>query len=210
MEPRVVDVAFPVTAAQIRRDHAYPLFGALCRLFPEFHEARWLGIHGISGRSLGDALIIDRHSALRLRVPVEKVGCVIALAGKSIEIAGARVAIGAPNIALLPPARVLGARVVVIRLTRPPEAEGRLDTEQFQERFRQELSRQLDRIGASGSVAVGPRRVVGVGGQQILGYQVRVSGLDDAASLRLQEVGVGGKRKMGCGLFRPTREDART
>jgi CRISPR-associated protein Cas6 len=206
VDPRVVDLAFPVTATQVRRDHAYPLYGALCHLRPELHEATWLGVHGISGRGVGDTLMVDRDSDLRVRVPVERVGELLGLAGKSLEVAGARVMIGAPRIVLLAPARALRSRIVVIRLTRPPEKDGRIDQSQFETRFREELARQLARIEVTAEVAVGRKRVLGVGGQQIIGYEVRISGLGEADSLRVQEVGIGGKRKMGCGLFRPARE----
>jgi len=37
-----------------------------------------------------------------------------------------------------------------------------------------------------------------------VGYAVRVSGLSDEDSLKLQERGLGGKRRMGCGVFVPT------
>jgi CRISPR/Cas system CSM-associated protein Csm4 (group 5 of RAMP superfamily) len=44
-----------------------------------------------------------------------------------------------------------------------------------------------------------------VAGRRILGYSVRVAELTLDESLILQERGLGGKRRMGCGVFRGTR-----
>jgi CRISPR-associated protein Cas6 len=44
-----------------------------------------------------------------------------------------------------------------------------------------------------------------VGGQQVIGCAVRISDLSAEDSVRLQIDGLGGKRAMGCGLFRPAR-----
>ena len=38
-----------------------------------------------------------------------------------------------------------------------------------------------------------------------MGYAVHIGGLNAAESLRLQEQGLGGRRKMGCGVFVPVR-----
>jgi CRISPR-associated protein Cas6 len=44
-----------------------------------------------------------------------------------------------------------------------------------------------------------------VAGKRVVGYSVRVAGLSAEQSFRLQSAGLGGKRAMGCGIFRPTR-----
>jgi CRISPR-associated protein Cas6 len=50
------------------------------------------------------------------------------------------------------------------------------------------------------------RRVVRIRGKAITGYGVYVSGLNDEDSLKLQAMGIGGRRRMGCGLFVPVGE----
>jgi hypothetical protein len=49
----IIDLAFPLQPAEVPRDHGYALYGALCRAVPELHEARWLGVHRLSGRPFG-------------------------------------------------------------------------------------------------------------------------------------------------------------
>jgi len=48
------------------------------------------------------------------------------------------------------------------------------------------------------------RRIVRIKDKTIVGYSVRVSGLmTDDDSIKLQEVGLGGRHRMGCGIFVP-------
>jgi CRISPR-associated protein Cas6 len=35
----------------------------------------------------------------------------------------------------------------------------------------------------------------------VVGYALRVNGLTEEGSIRLQEEGLGGRRRMGCGIF---------
>ena len=44
-----------------------------------------------------------------------------------------------------------------------------------------------------------------VKGYTVVGYSVRLSGLSEADSVLIQECGLGGKRKMGAGVFVPIR-----
>jgi CRISPR-associated endonuclease/helicase Cas3 len=48
------------------------------------------------------------------------------------------------------------------------------------------------------------RRVIHIKQQTIVGYAVHVSNLTEEHSLRLQEFGIGGRRRLGCGIFNPT------
>jgi Cas6 Crispr len=52
-------------------------------------------------------------------------------------------------------------------------------------------------------------RVVRIKDKTVVGYGVRVAGLNVEESLRLQEHGLGGRRKLGCGVFVPVRGTAK-
>ena len=47
------------------------------------------------------------------------------------------------------------------------------------------------------------RQVLRIKGKRIVGYALQVAGLNAEESVRLQELGLGGRRRMGCGFFVP-------
>lgn len=207
-----IDLAFVLQSAVVARDHGYSLYGALCRAVPPLHDARWLGVHPLSGRPVGDGkLSIAPPSALRLRLPIEQIGAVLPLAGRMLEVAGARLVVGAPSVHALVPAASLDARLVIVKLTDVPTRDhptlGRrtLDRPAIEERVKQELARQLEALGIQARPELRGHGRMTVAGRAVVGFAVRVQGLCADASLALQAKGLGGKRKMGCGIFRPTR-----
>ncbi len=207
-----VDLAFPLQPAEVQRDHGYPLYSALCHAIPAIHEARWLGVHPLSGKPLaGGRLRVAPPTALRLRLPLDRIGEVLPLTGQTLEVSGASLVLGAPSVHALVPAAALDARLVIVKLTDVPTHEhatlGRrsLDRPAIEERVRQELARQLAAMGIQAAPELkGHGRMV-VAGRAVVGFSVRVQGLDASSSLALQTKGLGGKRKMGCGMFRATR-----
>jgi CRISPR-associated protein Cas6 len=70
-----------------------------------------------------------------------------------------------------------------------------------QARFEAEIKNQMENLGLKGRIAIGKRRTFQVHGKQVVGYSVLVSELTAEESIRLQENGLGGRRKMGCGVF---------
>jgi CRISPR-associated protein Cas6 len=53
-----------------------------------------------------------------------------------------------------------------------------------------------------------PRRhVIRIHGKAIVGFSVLVQGLTAEESIRLQEEGIGGRGKMGCGFFVAIKEE---
>lgn len=204
MSQHPMDLAFPVRGRTIPSDHGYQLYGALSRAIPAVHKADWIGIHGIAGKRLETGeLAIETRGVLRVRVPSNHVTTLLALTGTTIEVAGHSVEIGAPTVHALRPVATLDARLVVIRLTRGVPKP--FDRGMFESRFIAECQRQLVEHGIRGDLELSGRDSLRVGGQRVIGYAVRVHGLSPDHSLELQTCGLGGKRTMGCGLFRPAR-----
>ncbi len=199
-----VDLAFPARGHAVPRDHGYALYGALSRLIPSIHGADWIAIHGISGELLNaDELMLKPTSVLRVRVPAEKITELLVLTGATLEVAGRQVDLGAPSIHALAPVSVLDARLVIIRLTGGLAKP--FDRAEFERRFVAEAQRQLVEHGIRGNLELSGRRTLRVGGQSVMGHAMRVLGLSADDSLKLQIRGLGGKRTMGCGIFRPAR-----
>jgi CRISPR-associated protein Cas6 len=75
----------------------------------------------------------------------------------------------------------------------------------------------LDALGVAGEAGIplvdaGPhegkprRRVLRIKEKKVVGFPLRVTGLTAEESITLQEQGVGGRSKMGCGFFLPVKE----
>ncbi len=67
----------------------------------------------------------------------------------------------------------------------------------------EEMRNQMDKMGVSGRATTGERRTFQVHGKQVVGYSLLVTELTARESILLQEKGLGGRRKMGCGFFEP-------
>lgn len=207
-----VDVCFGLSGHSVPLDHGYALYAALCRQVPQLHESRWLGVHPIAGQPRDKNILGLRAGAeLRLRVPVINIPELMPLIGVSLDVAGHPLMLGSPTIRTLEPSRSLDSRLVAIKVTNPtrrtrPE-DGRevLDAESLQSRFEAEAKRQMDRLQVQGELTIHGRRSIQVARTHVIGFSVRVTDLSETESLRLQEHGLGGKRSMGCGIFRPTR-----
>lgn len=202
------DLEFPVQGQTLPRDHGYALYGALSRVIPSVHGASWIAIHGIVGtRASSNIGARDGTGILRVRVPAEKIGELIPLAGATLDVAGHLVTLGAPVLHALTSVAALNARLVVIRFTGGIAKP--FDRAAFDERFVAEAQRQLVKHEIRGDLELCGRQSLRVGGQRIVGHSVRVIGLSPDDSLKLQIHGLGGKRTMGCGIFRPARIKAK-
>ena len=159
-----------------------------------FHQLDQVGLHLLRGAyDRHGRLLLGPRARFGLRLPAALIPKVLALAGKRLIIGGDTLRVGVPHVQALRPAPVLAARLVT---TRNGQDEGRFD---------REIARQLSALGIAASAIRGRRRIVRIKDKTVVGYGVRVAGLNAAESLRLQEHGLGGRRKMGCGVFVPVR-----
>lgn len=187
----MVDLWFPVVGRTLPSDHGYVLYGAFCRALPELHEADWWGLHTVRGtRVMAGTISLSRAPRVGIRLPAERIPMVLPLAGRRIDVAGHVVGLGAPTVEALAPVAALSTRVATIKPLMEVEP------------FVLGAQRQLAEMGVGGAVALGARKIVRIGGRNVVGFSVRVTGLSPEASIRLQEKGLGGRRHMGCGVFR--------
>lgn len=191
MSDRVIDLCFRITGTVVPLDHGYLLYSALSRALPALHDGPSLGVHPLTGMRVGRELKLSRGSRLRLRLPASQITGVLGLAGTRIAINGGALHIGVPEVRPLQPAAVLQSRFVNIK--------GFQDDEPF----RGAAQRQLVALGSRGRITVGRRRVMRIKDKTIVGFRVVVSDLTAEESIALQEHGIGGRRRMGCGIFVP-------
>lgn len=193
LSPRF-DVAFPLAGGPVPLDHGYALFGALSRaLGNELHGAPWLAVHPLTGLPRTNKTLTLRPGApaLRLRVDGDHIARCVELAGGTLHLAGAELLVGTSRVSPLRPCRALAARMVTIKGFLEPEP------------FREALRRQLDALSVPARIEIGRRRTLRVAGDTIVGFQVSLHDLDERGSLALQYTGLGGRQRMGCGVFTP-------
>lgn len=211
-----VDLIFPAHGSAVPRDHGYALYGAVSRIVPAVHQSKDIGIFPIRGTPAGDGtLLLTDYSAVRFRVPADRLPELLPLAGKALELDGHRLRLGVPHVAALVPASVLSSSLVLIKLADKgdPAIGGIVTPDAFLAAARRKLTEMniqaepgLQKIRAGPRADQPRRRIIRVKDQTQVGFALIVQGLTAEESIRLQEEGLGGRRLMGCGLFLPAKE----
>ena len=138
----VIDLSFVLVGTTIPLDHGYSLFSALCRIVPELHGDRRIGVHPIRGRqSAPGVLSLTERSRLKVRLPAEGLAPYIAIAGQELDLEGHRLRVGIPRVEALVPAANLAARMVTFHHAMDPAA--------FEADVRRELAQDGDRRDAA-------------------------------------------------------------
>lgn len=204
--PKII-VQFPIVGKQLPADHGYLLYSAISHIKPELHnlpdDEKWLGIELISGVPFDKGVITlpTRGANLRLRIPADKFGEVIPLAGKQFEIDGYKIRTGIPFARPLQPSPTLYSRIVTFRNS--------LDVEKFLETANRDLTEKLQikaRLEIPKEAYSRHRRIITIKGKKIVGFSLIAHDLTGEDSLKLQSEGLGGRRSMGCGIFNPIRK----
>lgn len=187
-----VDLAFRLNGSAITVDHGYALYAALSRIVPEIHQANDIGVQPIRGIYTGNGkLQLSPTSRLIVRLPDEAIRPYLKLAGKRLVVDDSPLSVGVPEVRMLLPVARLRARLVTIK--------GFLQEEDFLAA----AMRQLQQLGVHGRAQLGEHRTFRIKDKQVVGFEMFVTHLTAEESLDLQENGLGGRRKMGCGVFVP-------
>lgn len=222
-----VEIRFPVLGARLKIDHGYQLYAAIkkhiCDNYPELLVNGNIPIDTtiatIKGTNLFNGYLqIKSFSRLRIRCDIKYAYQLInALDNQLLGLAGGSIFVESGYVQKLNPCESLQARLVVIKY--PSEVEityhsGLLEKKQNQ--FIESCYKQLNKHQIQGQVTIVKREEKPIIAsitvekppckQSYLGYGVCISGLTDQDSLKLQIVGIGGKRHFGCGWFDPIRQ----
>jgi CRISPR-associated protein Cas6 len=209
----VVDLDLPVRGDTIPADHGYAFFAAICRVLPSLHADTSVGIHPVRGRLVGHRqLALTPDSRLTLRLPASRIAEALPLAGQRLDLDGAQLALGLPSIRPLVPATTLASRLVVIKGFTEPGP------------FLEAARRQADALGLGARLALVARandgslegvtsrdagepirRTLRIRDKTVVGFALAVAELTAEESILVQETGIGGRRRFGCGLFSPLR-----
>lgn len=196
-----IDLKFPVSGHTIPLNHGYPLYSAISHQFPVIHDLTTLSIHPITGKpEFPQLLHLTEDSYLCLRLPINQVPLIYRLAGKTLTLNKHKIRLGLPESQIITPHHHLYSRLVIIRGFDEPHA------------FLEAAQRQLNQrnISATLNLITRPegepiRRTIEIKGKTLIGYGVKISDLSKQDAISLQEQGIGGKHKMGCGVFTPVK-----
>ena len=197
-----VELSFSITGQSLPADHGYGLYSAIAHLAPQVHEQDGLSILTIAGiPDRQGKIFLTERSHLRIRLPYECMPMVYHLAGKQLSIGSHSIRLGIPQIYMLRPADRLRARIVTIKNHQEPES------------FLEAARLQLEALGIVGDAIVPldvegnpDRKTIKIKTYSVVGFGLEVSGLSEEDSIKLQIFGLGGKRRMGCGVFVPMKE----
>jgi CRISPR-associated protein Cas6 len=191
-----LDLCFSIRGKTVQVDHGFDLNSGISRLLPLFHEAQDVGLKLIRGNYVGDGLLsLQPNSRLVFRLRSSGLSPYINLAGNTLDLRGHLIQIGVPNTRGLNPVPELYSHLVTTR------------NGQDQERFLTEINRQLSEMDVKAEIHLGDRKTFTIHDKKVVGYSMQLHGVTEEDSIKIQEQGLGGRRKMGCGFFESTERD---
>jgi len=223
----LIEIKFGLQGKTLPADHGYNLYSAI-KNYLEISEnplkteilqnSEMSGenslplevlISSISGIPNGNKVINlnKRFSRLMLRCPNQQVRAWYnLLQNQVLDVRGHLIRLVQPRLGLIQPSQILKARLVVFQLKAIDHAEG-------PKHFLESCQKSLERLNISAQVYIDSnehgdlaRRSLKVKQKHIVGYGVVVEGLSDEDSIKLQSMGMGGRKHFGCGWFYPNKE----
>lgn len=194
-----IELSFGITGESLPADHGYGLYSAIAHKCPTLHEQKDVSISTISGEpDQKGKIYLSKSSQLRIRLSYEadKIAQVLPLAGQTLQIGSHSIQLSIPQIFPLRPYDKLRSRIVTIKKFQDPEP------------FLDAVKRQMDKLGIKGNAFVPldetgqpSRKAIKIKTFSVVGFSLIVTDLNDEDSLKLQAYGLGGKHRMGCGIF---------
>lgn len=192
----VIDVAFALHGRSLVRQHAQALQDALCRHLPWLASDTVAGIHAIKlVDGTEDSALLSARTRLLIRVERRRLDALCALEGVELDVAGARLRLGAPQARELLPLATLYANRV---------AASSADEVDFMRVIEQELAQ----FGIGGHRVCGKHQRLTLATGSLDTFSLMLHALGPEQSLRLQCHGLGPHRLLGCGIFVPHKSAA--
>lgn len=196
---KVVDLHYKIDCKQIPTCHAWELSQALTKALPWIKNEPEVGIHQIHGAASGNGwerppdgelIHLSKRTRMQLRIPKIRVDEAGELVGQSLDINGYPVLVGKMSTKPIDPLSTLFSRYVVVTPGMSEDdflrwAVGELESRDVQAR----------------KLLCGMSHEIVAGDTVIETRSLMIADLDSAASVALQEVGLGPHRHLGCGIF---------
>lgn len=198
-----IDLLFAIECRELPVDHAYNLSRAIREVLPWLEGEKQAAIHTIyvAGSQNGwerpahdgdQLLILSRRTKLTLRVPRERLDDAVHLTGRELDIGGFRLKVGQSKTRALSKQGTIFSRYVVCR---PGE-----DEHGFLQRVAKRLADMDMRIKKA---LCGRETALRTPDGPVHTRSLLLANLSSEHAIRLQSLGLGPHRLMGCGIFLP-------
>ena len=189
MPNEMIDVRFDLEGRFVPNGYALPLWSEVTRILPALEDFELAGILPLKGAASGEGLLLPRRAKLALRIPASFVRNALELSGKTLDIEGNPLYVGTGAPREIEAYPTLRSQFVA--------------SEKTETDFLEEIEEELEQLEISCKWICGRKQTLKNGKTIISGYSLAVHDLKPPASIRLQQVGLGNYRRLGCGIFVP-------
>jgi len=187
----IVDMVFSISGISIPRDHGFMLWRELRICLPWLDAEAHAAIHAVRGAPANDdTLLLTKRASLVLRLPESRIADAQSLTGQQLNLDGCMLQIGSARNRPLLAYPTLYSHLV---------STGSEDETDFLD----DVAAQLEQINLACKFMCGKRRALQAEQAVIFGYSLMLYDLTPELSILLQQIGLGGHRKLGCGIFIP-------
>ncbi|MCW6038673.1 type I-MYXAN CRISPR-associated protein Cas6/Cmx6 [Spirulina subsalsa FACHB-351] len=215
-----LEVQFSLRGQTLPADHGYALYSALKKYLQSLDSEQQkefliernlppdLLICSIAGIPNQNGIIyLNQNARFRLRCPAENAAqWYRILQNQVLDIRGHLIRFIQPRLTLPQASEILKARLVTFRLDNWNSNEAPVY-------FLESCQKRLAKLDINAQVYIDSndqgnlaQRAIKIHGKNVLGYGVTVEGLNPEDSLKLQGMGLGGRKHFGCGWFYPVQE----
>ena len=185
---RVVDLAFEIEGQHLPADYPRGLEAALLAALPWAAGDPVLGIHRVRAPQTEAGYVLSRRARLIVRTRESRADEVADLSGRTLSVGSDTVRIGRATMKPVTPFPTLRAQMVVNFFA-------------DEQAFMDDVGIQLEVLGVRAEAMCGRPGTVSASGGPLRGFSLVVHDLSAEHSLRLQAIGLGPARRLGCGLF---------
>ena len=201
----VIDLVFSITCKKLPLDHAWSLSQEIQNHLPWITESRSSGIHQIhvaesnngwlrpEDNEVDAVLYPSRRTKMTLRIPGNKLEDAKTLVGKTLSIEGHALKVGKAKTKELTNDSVIFSRYI---LSDQDESENDLLT-----RIAKEIKGITDFNVKK--MLCGKTHPLKTPSETFLTRHLMIADLDSDTSVKIQQVGLGESRELGCGIFLP-------
>jgi CRISPR-associated protein Cas6 len=186
---QMIDAVFDVSGDMIPANYPFALWNALVHHVPSLADDANVGVIPLRTAQSAAGMLLPKRAKLVLRLPVALAQSAAQLSGRKLDIEGNSLQLGAIKLRQIQSYSTLHAHLV--------------SSVENEVAFLQDMETQLTELGLAGKLICGMQNRLISPDRTIQGYSLVIHDLKPAASLKLQYIGLGTDRQLGCGIFIP-------